>query len=583
MKLSEALKIQQSAPEAATRFDVLLACGFTPLHLRTFLLAELQLAVPGRHVRVETGLFEDLIGTLDAAGKREWHGLAIALEWADLDPRLGFRSAGPWGPGATADIVSNARAMLDRIAAALVSIPPGLAAAISMPILPLPPIFHFSELQASEPEIEIRRSVAEFESQLIERSNIRLLNASWLAEQSPPGRRYDLQSDLLSGLPYTLNHTSVLGRALARLLVPSVPKKGLITDLDDTLWNGILGDAGPEGIDWDLASRQQLHGLYQKLLSTFSEEGILIGVASKNDPALVQKAFQRGDILLRPERIFPIEASWNAKSASVSEILTAWNVSADSVVFVDDSPMELAEVAMVHPEIECIRFPKDDYSGALEMFRRLRETFARDRIYEEDGLRLESVRNSRAAVHALSHAPAEAAEAFLQRMEAVVEFQFGEADARCLDLINKTNQFNLNGSRLTEAEWAKRLEMPDSVLMSVTYRDKFGPLGKIAVLQGCRRAGVLHIACWVMSCRAFARRIEHQCLKTLFQREGVREISFDFAATPRNGPLQDFFAAILGSRPEGPVILSREDFEKKCPPLYHRGAVALSAMAAPSG
>ena len=141
---------------------------------------------------------------------------------------------------------------------------------------------------------------------------------------------------------------------MARLLAPPAPRKGIVTDLDDTLWSGLAGEIGPEGVSWDLASHSQLHGLYQKLLAALAEEGVLIGVASKNDPAVVERTFEREDLLLRADRIFPVEAHWGAKSGSIERILRTWNISADSVVFVDDSAMELAEVAAAHPGMECL-------------------------------------------------------------------------------------------------------------------------------------------------------------------------------------------------------------------------------------
>ena len=105
-----------------------------------------------------------------------------------------------------------------------------------------------------------------------------------------------------------------------------------------------------------------------------------MAVASKNDPAVVEKAFERKDLLLRPEQVFPIEVHWNAKSGSVGRILETWNIAADSVIFVDDSPMELAEVAAAHPGIECVLFPKDDYNACLEMLRRLRDRCGKERV-----------------------------------------------------------------------------------------------------------------------------------------------------------------------------------------------------------
>jgi FkbH-like protein len=201
--------------------------------------------------------------------------------------------------------------------------------------------------------------------------------------------------------------------------------------------------------------------------------------------------------------------------------------------------------------------------------RRLRDLFGKPRISQEDALRLESIRQSVPFQEKDGGGPD--AEAFLQRAEAAVTFDFSAADdPRALELVNKTNQFNLNGIRYTEGDWNRRLACPGAVRVVVGYRDRFGPLGKIAVLEGRHEGETLYIDAWVMSCRAFSRRIEHRCLQTLFERYGAREIRFAFQATPRNGPLQDFFTAIAGRAPSGPFTLERTQFEEKRPALYHR-------------
>ena len=144
---------------------------------------------------------------------------------------------------------------------------------------------------------------------------------------------------------------------LADLIQPRPAKKGLITDLDDTLWRGLLGEEGVAGISWDLDRHSHIHALYQQTLRALAESGVLIAVASKNDPALVTEALARRDLLLPKDCLFPIEVNWKAKSQSVYRILEAWNINADAVVFVDDSPIELAEVQSLFPAIKCLRFP----------------------------------------------------------------------------------------------------------------------------------------------------------------------------------------------------------------------------------
>ncbi len=569
MTITEALKITQSAPRDARPFAVTLACGFTPLHLQTFLAAHLQQALPGRKVTITPGLYGNLVGTLEAVNDAALpDGVVIALEWADLDARLDYRSAGAWGLSAEADIVASARATLERIAAASLRIPPGPRIALSLPTLPLPPLFHVPGWQASATEAALQADLSRFAGDIAQDGRVALVNRQRLAEESPAAERLDMKSALYTGLPYTLHHADRLALELACALAPPTPKKGIITDLDDTLWSGIVGEVGPDAVSWDLASHTHLHALYQKLLASLAESGTLIAVASRNDPAVAQKALERTDLLLRPEQVFPIEVHWNAKSGSVVRILQTWNIGGDSVIFVDDSPMELAEVAAAHPGIECVLFPKDDYQACLRMLQHLRDRCGKERVSKDDAMRLESIRRN--ATFREQASGGAAPESFLQQIGAVVTVDYAAGDhPRVLELVNKTNQFNLNGRRYTEADWRKLLAWPGAVVLAVSYDDKFGPLGTIAVVAGELQGRNLRIGTWVLSCRAFARRIEHQTLKMLFESTGASEIEFDFRPTVKNGPLRDFFATLLGDAPRAEFRLTRSQFDANCPALYH--------------
>jgi FkbH-like protein len=565
--LTEALKVLQQTPKESPPFSITLACGFTPLHLRTFLAAHVQQALPDRRIVVTPGLYGDLAGCLEGLASNPPDAIAVAVEWRDLDQRLSYRGAGLWGPQVLPDIMADVRLMLDRIAEAIAKAT--IPVAISLPTVPLPPLFHTPGWQASEAELALHRSLAEFAERIAARPLVRVLSKARLEDDSPAAARFDLKSDLAADLPYTLPHADALGSLLARLLAPPAPKKGIITDLDDTLWRGIVGEVGPEGVSWDLASHHQQHGLYQKLLATLCSEGTLVAVASKNDASVVAKAFERVDLLLKPEMVFPMEVHWSSKSGSVERILRTWNIAADSVVFVDDSPMELAEVATAHPGIECVRFPTGDDREFYRILARLRDLFGKQRVSAEDSIRLESIRQG--AGFREEAASGSASERFLEQAQAKVTFDFATADdPRVLELVNKTNQFNLNGIRYADADWKRKLNAPDAFVCAISYEDKFGPLGKIAVMQGTAERGRLTISTWVMSCRAFSRRIEFQCLKALLNRFDSGEVTFQFAATAKNGPTQEFFASLLGSAPNPAMSIPSPSIMERMPQLYHQ-------------
>jgi FkbH-like protein len=571
LTITEALKALQAAEKDAPRFEIVLACGFTPLHLQTLLAAHTQKRLPNRRVTVRPGLFGSAVIALEQALEKSADGIAVVLEWPDLDPRLGFREATPWSIEMTADIARNVALTLERVHAALQRTPRGLRVALSLPSLRIPPVFHTCSWQTSEPELLIDEAVAAFAVSAGRLRNVSVLNSRRLGEISPYRDRYDLKSDLLTSLPYALPHADALAGLMASLLTPAVRKKGIITDLDNTLWHGIVGEIGPYAVSWDLTSHHRLHGLYQSMLQSLAEAGVLVAVASKNDQNVVKQTFdQRDDLLLRADRVFPMEVHWNAKSGSIDRILKTWNISADTVVFVDDSPMELAEVKAAHPGIECRLFSGSDYAAMYGFLQELRDMYGKERLSEEDALRVDSIRRS-AAIQTGPETAGATSEDFLRAAGAAlsVEWNPPAEDGRVLELVNKTNQFNLNGIRYTEGEWHGTAAMANVLVSAIAYEDRFGKLGKVSVLRGRHKGDRFVVDTWVLSCRAFARRIEHSIIKVLFNRLAVREIAFEFTPTPKNGPIRDFLTAICGREPEGEVVLERATFENNCPSLYH--------------
>jgi FkbH-like protein len=214
--------------------------------------------------------------------------------------------------------------------------------------------------------------------------------------------------------------------------------------------------------------------------------------------------------------------------------------------------------------------PTDDDDALWAFLVHLRDLFGKARVTEEDALRLDSIRGSSEFRRSLETSDAASESEFLRLANGSLSMACGEThDSRAFELINKTNQFNLNGRRLTEAEWARELGDPSAYLVTATYEDKYGRLGKISALIARESAERLAIDTWVLSCRAFSRRIEHHCLAFLFDRFGVDEIAFSYAETERNGPLTAFLEAITGGPLEAPVVLSRETFSSRTPELVH--------------
>jgi FkbH-like protein len=232
--------------------------------------------------------------------------------------------------------------------------------------------------------------------------------------------------------------------------------------------------------------------------------------------------------------------------------------------------MELAEVKATHPDIECILFPKSDPGAILDLQYRLRDLFGKRRITPEDAIRQPSIRMAE-KFRTDNGDGNVVSDDFLHKAEAelTLDFRKQPLDPRALELVNKTNQFNLNGRRWSEAEWLAYMQDPNAILVLVSYRDKYGPLGKISVLAGRKSGQSMEIDVWVLSCRAFSRRIEHRLIKEVFYRFELKEIVFRFEATPKNGPLQEFLHFAVGQAPSPSVWLTRAQFDSVNPVTYH--------------
>jgi FkbH-like protein len=569
MRLARALEILQRSAGDGAPFTVSLACGFEALHLRTFLAAELTQRLPRARVRVDTGLFDDLSGNIERAAASAADAVAVVVEWPDLDPRLGLRRLGGWRADQLDEIVAGAGAALARLERAI-TVAAGARRVVWMaPTLPLPPLFPQAPGQSGPHELALRRLVADTAARLAGQPGVLVASVQRLDELSPTHTRRDVRDELANGFPYSLNHASVVAALLAELLPAPVPRKGLITDLDDTLWAGILDEQGPEGVGW--TGPDHRHGLYQQQLASLAGAGVLLGVASRNDPRLAADALARPDLVISPDALYPVEASWGPKSDSIRRILDVWNVSADAVVFVDDDPLARDEAAATLPGLLTLSPPQDE-DGVWAFLVALRAMFGKGEVSAEDALRLDSIRSAQALRS--GQQSEDGGGEFLAKISGTVEFCTGAVPApRVLELINKTNQFNLNGRRLTEAD-LDRAAQRGAELVTVSYADRYGPLGVIGALLVSAGDPGPHVDTWAMSCRAFGRRIEIHTLSYLFDRYRATEVALAFEPTERNAAVGDFLAALDGRASGRPLRLSRARFEQHAPRLVHRVVVA---------
>jgi len=529
---------------------------------------------PNEAIEVKTGLYGDLEGTLSLAAKSQADAAVVVIEWSDLDPRLGFRGSGGWALSLQADILATCQGRFTRLLRGLESLGGKMPVALVPPTLLPTPWGHTASWHCSLNELELQKYTTAFLADAARISGVSIIHPAHLARVSPEAGRADTTMELRAGFPYTIGHASAVADQAIRLLYPPSPKKGLITDLDETLWSGILGEAGASNVSWSLGDHAQIHGLYQHMLRHLSEMGVLIGVASKNEQAVVEQALLREDLFAPAQALFPVCANWGPKSASVAEILRVWNIGPESVVFVDDSPMELDEVKAAFPAMTCLLFPTKRAAKCVELLDELRSLFGKGTVQREDALRGASIR-ANAAMQTSAVGSADGA--FVRGLEGCVTFDCRKdpSNQRIPELINKTNQFNLNGVRTSTGEWLKQIQDENSLVVGVSYDDKFGPLGTIGALAGRRVKNELEVTSWVLSCRAFSRRIEDHMLDHVFQHHGISTVRLNFRRTERNEPLRRYLAGLgleleLEPGAGADVLLSPEQFYNQIGELPHR-------------
>jgi FkbH-like protein len=367
--------------------------------------------------------------------------------------------------------------------------------------------------------------------------------AAGLRAQLLPADAFALPGYLASGCPVGGHAIGAVATAViaAAAAPPPEPKKVLVTDLDNVLWSGVIGDDGLDGIAFEPSGRGYAHFVYQSVLRRLRGEGTLLAAVTRNDPAVALTAFQSGRMLLGESDFVAIVASYHAKSAQIRELAERLNLGPDQFVFVDDNPVELAEVAQLLPDVRCLTFPQQD--GDLAAFLdELAALFPHREITAEDRARTELYRRRVEGM-----VPSDLAGADLTRFLRDLQMTLTIHDrsqgdrSRAVQLINKTNQFNLNGNRVTDEEVAAILRSGGR-LLSATLSDRSGSHGEILA---CLVTADGAITALVLSCRVFQRRVEYAFLAWLASQPGPPRGAL-WASTPRNAPLRQFLGEVAG-------------------------------------
>ncbi len=277
--------------------------------------------------------------------------------------------------------------------------------------------------------------------------------------------------------------TPLLARHMAALIrgIRGLSSKCLVLDLDNTLWGGVIGDDGIDGIQLGGTGSGASFRLFQEYVRDLNRRGVLLAVCSKNDHANAVLPFQRHpEMVLKEADIAVFRANWDPKETNLRAIAEAINIGTDALVFVDDNPAERARIRQTMPEVEVIELPQSPTGFRQALHDALR--FEATSITEEDLLRNQSIRAN--AQRDELAAAASTPEAYLQGLGMRVTVEpFNSVNlARIVQLINKTNQFNLTGVRTNEAEVRDWMSHANFYSQTIRLSDRFGDFGLTGII-----------------------------------------------------------------------------------------------------
>lgn len=319
-------------------------------------------------------------------------------------------------------------------------------------------------------------------------------------------------------------------------------KKCLVLDLDNTTWGGIIGDDGIENIQvGDLGIGKAFSEL-QYWAKELKNRGVLLAICSKNDEHIAKEVFEKHpDMILRLEDISIFVANWSNKGDNILYIQQSLNIGMDSLVFVDDNPFERNMIKTMHPDVTVPDLPEDP-AEYLPFLRSL-NLFETVSFTDEDTVRTKQYQEeSHRAVLQQSFESVDEYLASLQ-MEAKVEDITPFNLARCAQLTQRSNQFNVTTIRYSEEQLTIFIKN-GGVAKAISLKDKFGDYGMISLVLLEKQNDVLEVNTWVMSCRVLKRGVEefavNEIINTALQMNS-NEIHGKYIPTPKNGMVSKLF------------------------------------------
>lgn len=315
-------------------------------------------------------------------------------------------------------------------------------------------------------------------------------------------------------------------------------------DLDGTLWGGVIGEDGLNGIQLGGTAAGESYVAFQQYWKAAARTGLLLAVCSKNNEADARQPFaEHPEMALRLDDIVCFRANWNTKDENLRNIAATLNIGTDSLVFVDDNLAERARIRQLLPEVEVIEMPAEPALYAATVARR--RLFDKLSLTAEDRERGASMRQNAERAQ-LAAAAGGDVDAYLAGLDMQVHLApFDEVNLpRIVQLINKTNQFNVTTRRRTEAETRLLMQTPGCYTQAMRVSDRLGDSGLTGVLIAVPEGDALRLDTWLMSCRVLGRKLDEAMFSSLVRHaraKGFARIRCEYIPTAKNDVVKDLF------------------------------------------
>ncbi len=324
----------------------------------------------------------------------------------------------------------------------------------------------------------------------------------------------------------------------------SKSKKCLVLDLDNTLWGGIVGEDGPDGIKLGPDKEGKPFLDFQRLILELFERGIILAINSKNNYEDAMEVIRNHKyMLLREDHFACIRINWQDKATNMKEIAKELNIGLESLVFLDDDHTNRALIRELVPEVIVIDLPKDAslYPSVIKelklfnLFHLTSEDLERGRMYVDQKKR------------SLLEAESKDLDTFLAQLQVKVIIR--PADQTTLDritqLTQKTNQFNLTTKRYKEEEMQELFKSSQYLIKSIAVEDRFGDYGLtgVVIVKKESEEKSWHIDTFLLSCRVLGKTVEFALMEDIIKRakaEGIENIKGYFIPTKKNKPAETF-------------------------------------------